>query len=98
MYLRTTRRKKKDGTFVVYYQLAHNERHPQTRKPVAHIIHSFGRADEVDRDDLVRLCKSIARVCNLEISDPLQEGEDRDTADKDELTLDEDITLIKTVE
>jgi hypothetical protein len=35
MYLRSTKRKNKDGSTVEYYQLAHNERHPQTRKPVA---------------------------------------------------------------
>lgn len=50
------------GSAVVYYQLAHNERDPITRKPVAKIIHNFGRADKLDRDDLVRLCRSIARV------------------------------------
>jgi len=49
MYLRTTKRKKKDGSVIEYYQLAHNERHPVTRKPVAKIIHNFGRTDELDR-------------------------------------------------
>ena len=43
MYLRSTKRKNKDGSSVEYYQLAHNERHPITRKPVAKIIHNFGR-------------------------------------------------------
>ena len=76
MYLRTTRRKNKDGSVVTYYQLAHNERHPVTRKPVAKIIHSFGRADELDRDQLVRLCNSIARVCGLHVIDPLADAED----------------------
>jgi transposase len=71
MYLRTTRRKNKDGSVVEYYQLAHNVRHAETGQPVAEIIHSFGRADELDRDDLVRLCKSIARVCGVEVHDPL---------------------------
>jgi hypothetical protein len=70
MYLRSTKRKNKDGSEVEYFQLAHNERHPVTRKPVANIIHNFGRADEVDRDSLARLCKSIARVCGLTIIDP----------------------------
>jgi hypothetical protein len=74
MYLRTTRRKNKDGSVVEYYQLAHNERHPVTRKPVAKIIHSFGRADELDREQLVRLCNSIARVCGLQVFDPLKES------------------------
>jgi len=45
MYLRTTRRQNKDGSIAEYYQLAHNERHPDTGKPVAKIIHNFGRTD-----------------------------------------------------
>ena len=71
MYLRSTKRKNKDGSTVEYYQLAHNERHPQTRKPVAKIIHNFGRADQLDRQELVRLCNSIARVCGLIVTDPV---------------------------
>ena len=71
MYLRTTKRKNKNGSTVEYYQLAHNERHPETRKPVARIIHNFGRVDQLDREQLVRLCRSIGRVCGLEITDPL---------------------------
>ena len=73
MYLRTTKRKNKDGSVVEYYQLAHNERHPDTRKPVAKIIHNFGRTDELDRAQLVRLCRSIARVCGLTVLDPLDQ-------------------------
>ena len=73
MYLRTTKRKNKDGSVVEYYQLAHNKRHPVTRKPVAKIIHNFGRTDELDRAQLVRLCRSIARVCGLTVLDPLDE-------------------------
>jgi hypothetical protein len=70
MYLRSAKRKNKDGSSVEYYQLAHNERHPVTRKPVAKIIHNFGRADQLERQQLVRLCKSIARVCGLIVTDP----------------------------
>jgi hypothetical protein len=95
MYLRTTRRKNKDGSIVEYYQLAHNERHPDTRKPVARIIHSFGRADELDRDQLVRLCKSIARVCGLNVFDPINDSED--TQHKDPFRLSDDVKLIRTV-
>jgi len=75
MYLRTTQRRNKDGSIVQYYQLAHNKRHPVTGKPVAHIIHKFGRADRLDRDQLVRLCRSIARVCGLHVIDPSSESE-----------------------
>jgi hypothetical protein len=71
MYLRTIKRKNKDGSVVEYYQLAHNERHPETRKPVAKIIHNFGRTDQLDRQQLVRLCQSIARVCGLTVIDPI---------------------------
>jgi hypothetical protein len=75
MYLRTTKRTNKDGSIVTYYQLAHNERDPVTGKPVAKIIHSFGRAENVERDQLVRLCRSIARVCSLNVIDPLDEAQ-----------------------
>ena len=34
MYLRTTRRKNRDGSVVEYYQLAHNIRHSETGNPV----------------------------------------------------------------
>ena len=46
---------------VSYLQLAHNERHPRTGNPVAKVIHSFGRADKVDRAALARLVASISR-------------------------------------
>ena len=93
MYLRTSRRKNKDGSVTEYYQLAHNERHPQTRKPVAQIIHNFGRADQLDRDELVRLCKSIARVCDLEVVDQLAQREGERTKD----ALPDDVKLIRTL-
>ena len=69
--VRTTRRKNKDGSVVEYFQLASNVRHAETGQPVAEIIHNFGRADELNRDDMVRLCRSIARICGLEVRDPL---------------------------
>ena len=46
---------------VRYLQLAHNERHPDTGVPVAKVIHSFGRAEQVDRAALARLVSSISR-------------------------------------
>jgi len=75
MYLRTTKRKNKDGSVVEYFQLAHNERHSVTRKPVAKIIHNFGRTDQLDREQLVRLCRSIARVCQLTVVDPYDDDQ-----------------------
>lgn len=62
MYLRETHRRNKDGTTVSYLQLAHNERHPVTRVPTTKVIHNFGRADQVDREGLARLVRSIGRV------------------------------------
>jgi hypothetical protein len=51
---------------VAYLQLAHNERHPVSGSPVAKVIHSFGRADKVDRDALARLVSSISRFLTPE--------------------------------
>ena len=70
MYLRKTQRKNADGTVVRYLQLAHNERSAESGTTVARVVHSFGRADEVDEDALRRLCQSIARVVGLEVHDP----------------------------
>jgi len=97
MYLRTTKRKNKDGSVVEYFQLAHNERHPVTRKPVAKIIHNFGRTDQLDREQLVRLCRSIARVCQLTVVDPYdddqQEAKAVDGYLADGLKIEKTVTL-----
>ena len=93
MYLRTTQRKNRDGTTVTYYQLAHNIRRAETKTPVAEVIHNFGRADQLDREELVRLCKSIARICGVVIHDPftfLQEGK--------ETGLPKDVRYVQTME
>ena len=95
MYLRTTKRKNKDGSIVEYYQLAHNERHPHTRNPAARIIHSFGRADKLDRDQLERLCNSIARVCGLKVIDPINDAEE--SQHKDRLDLSNDLNPTTTL-
>lgn len=91
MYLRTTQRKNKDGSVTKYYQLAHNERDPETKRTSAKIIHSFGRADQLEREPLVRLCRSIARVCNVEVIDPLE-------GDGSEGGLPRDVRIKRTVE
>jgi hypothetical protein len=61
MYLRETKRRNADGSSVSYLALAQNERDPKTGVPRARIIHRFGRADQVDRDGLARLVRSISR-------------------------------------
>ena len=97
MYLRTTKRKNTDGSVVEYYQLAHNVRHAVTGNPVADIVHNFGRADELDRDELVRLCRSIARVCGIEVNDPV-EPRKAPAADLQPPALPDDVKLIGTVD
>jgi transposase len=91
MYLRTTQRKNKDGSVTKYYQLAHNQRHPDTGRTTAKILHSFGRADKLDREQLVRLCRSIARVCGVEVVDPLDASEEQGG-------LPRDVVIRQTVE
>ena len=61
MYIRTIKRKNKDGSVVEYVQLAHNVRHPEKRYPKAEVIYSFGRREELDIDALKRLVNSISR-------------------------------------
>ncbi len=70
MYLRTRTRKNKDGTIAEYYQLAHNEHRPNSKRSVARVVYNFGRANRRVRDELVRLCRSIAEVCGLIVVDP----------------------------
>jgi len=45
---------------VRYLQLAHNERN-ERGVPVARVIHNFGREDQLDREALTRLVRSIQR-------------------------------------
>ncbi|GAB6904306.1 hypothetical protein DESC_720182 [Desulfosarcina cetonica] len=61
MYIRTIKRKNKDGSVVEYVQLAHNVRHPQKGYPKAEVIHSFGRRDQLDIAALKRLVVSVSR-------------------------------------
>ena len=65
MYLRVTQRRNKGGEVVRYLQLAHNERN-ERGVPVARVIHTFGREDEVDRVALARLVASITRFLEPE--------------------------------
>ncbi len=95
MYLRTSQRRNKDGSVVRYYHLAHNERDRETGMSVPKVIHNFGRADQLDRSALIRLCRSIARVCGIEVHDPLDTAEDSVPGDAG---LPDDLRLIKTVE
>jgi transposase len=66
MYLRTIQRKNRDGSVVQYHQLAENVWDPEKRCAVAKVIYSFGRADELDRQAMQRLARSILRVFSSE--------------------------------
>ncbi len=66
MYIRTISRKNKDGSVVRYIQLAHNVWDPQAGYPKAKVLYNFGREEDVDREALVRLVKSITRFLGPE--------------------------------
>lgn len=61
MYVRTIKRRNKDGSEVEYVQLAHNTRHPEKGYSHAEVIHSFGRRDQLDVAALKRLVASLSR-------------------------------------
>jgi len=62
MYLRTISRRNKDGSPVRYLQLAHDQRGPVSGQTRAMVLYSFGREDELDRDALSRLARSLTRL------------------------------------
>jgi transposase len=74
MYLRTTKRRNKDGSEVRYYALAENARHPEKGHVEARVVHSFGRADRLDRAVLERLVASIRRVLAEDGGEPVVGG------------------------
>ncbi|MCP4238965.1 MAG: IS1634 family transposase [bacterium] len=59
MYLRTTQRRRKDGSLVRYVQLAHNRRVGGVTQ--AEVLVNLGREDQLDLDGLRRLAESITR-------------------------------------
>src|SRR5580692_3069175 len=71
MYLRVTERRNRDGSTVAYYALAENDWNAEARRSEARVIHSFGRADQLDRAALQRLVSSINRVIDADAADTL---------------------------
>ncbi len=65
MYLRTIARRNQDGSLVRYYQLAHNVRNARGQSQ-AQVLYSFGREEELDKEALARLVRSISRVLGPE--------------------------------
>ena len=59
MYLRTTQRRRKDGSLVRYVQLAHNRRVGGVTQ--AEVLLNLGREDQLDIEGLRRLAASITR-------------------------------------
>ena len=62
MYLRVTQRHNRDGSSVTYYALAESVWNADAKRREARVLHSFGRADQLDRAELERLVRSINRV------------------------------------
>jgi hypothetical protein len=59
MYLRTTQRRRRDGSRVRYVQLAHNRRINGVTQ--AEVLLNLGREDQLDLEGLRRLAASITR-------------------------------------
>src|SRR6056300_923950 len=66
MYVRTIKRKNKDGSEVEYVQLAHNTRHPEKGYSRAEVVYSFGRREHLDVPALRRLVSSLSRFISPE--------------------------------
>ena len=62
MYLRTTQRRRKDGSTTRYVQLAHNRRVNGVTQ--AEVLVKLGREEDLDLDGLRRLAASIGRFCD----------------------------------
>src|SRR5210317_2014990 len=76
MYIRTIKRKNKDGSVVEYVQLANNVWNKEKGFAQAQVIHSFGRSDQLDVEALKRLIKSMSRFLTPEDSAQLEHRDD----------------------
>lgn len=66
MYVRTIKRKNKDGSTVEYVQLAHNVWNKEKGFAQAQVLYSFGRREDLDVEALRRLVKSLCRFLDPE--------------------------------
>jgi IS4 transposase len=66
MYVRTIKRKNKDGSSVEYVQLAHNVWNRKKGFAQAQVLYSFGRREELDIDAIKRLVHSLCRFLEPE--------------------------------
>ncbi|MBW2349469.1 MAG: IS1634 family transposase, partial [Deltaproteobacteria bacterium] len=76
MYVRTIKRKNKDGSVVEYVQLAHNEWNQEKGFAQAKVLYSFGRRENLDLEAIKRLVKSLCRF--LSPQDVVQAQQDLD--------------------
>jgi hypothetical protein len=77
MYIRTIKRKNKDGSVIEYVQLANNVWNKEKGFAQAQVIHSFGRSDQLDVQALKRLIKSMSRFLEPEDAIALEhQGDD----------------------
>src|SRR5210317_1226272 len=76
MYIRTIKRKNKDGSVVEYVQLANNVWNKKKGFAQAQVIYSFGRSDQLDVDALKRLIKSMSRFLGPEEAIKLEHQSD----------------------
>jgi transposase len=66
MYVRTIKRKNKDGSTVEYVQLAHNVWNKNKGFAQAQVIYSFGRREQLDIEAIKRLVNSLCRFLDPE--------------------------------
>lgn len=66
MYVRTIKRKNKDGSSVEYVQLAHNIWNKEKGFAQAQVIYSFGRREDLDIEAIKRLVNSLCRFLDPE--------------------------------
>lgn len=76
MYIRTIKRKNKDGSVVEYVQLANNVWNKEKGFAQAQVLHSFGRRDQLDVQALKRLVKSMSRFLAPEDALKLEHQDD----------------------
>ncbi len=64
MYLRVNRQKRKDGSYLAHFQIAHNTWDSNKQRSRVSIIHSVGRTTDTKAvDGLKRLANSILARC-----------------------------------
>jgi transposase len=75
MYLRTTQRRRKDGSTVRYLALAENVWNARTGRSEAAVVYNFGRADAQSEAQLRRLVRSINRFLGEEATETANDGD-----------------------